>query len=299
MKYRYLLKEIMPPILFKALFNRKVSAQLESSKIEQATPTFPTYEAALAACRGYGYEEETLVRVVLAKTKTLQEQLLIDPSIAWTGQTTQLLLGLSLALVQQQKTRPGHPLHIIDVGGACGAHYFMVRSFFAPEVTFRWYVVETPAMTLAARELENDELHFTSDLNAALQAYRPIDIIHSSGTIQCVSQPRELLGNLVNSRARFLLLSRLGVTRGQQDIICIHESRLSNNGPGPLPAGFQDGISQYPFSFIQLSDLNTIIGRRYKTIFRFDDNTGVFSVNNEPLIGLGYLCERIDEPTRI
>ncbi|MEW6400639.1 MAG: methyltransferase, TIGR04325 family [Chloroflexota bacterium] len=298
MKYRYILKEILPPVLFRALFNRKVSEQSESSKPKQVTPTFPTYEKALVACQGYGYEEDALVRVVLAKTKIFQKQLLTDPSMAWTGQTTQLLFGLSLALAQHRQTKPGHPLQVIDVGGACGAHYFTVRSFFAREVTFCWYVVETLAMAQAAHELENDELHFCSDLNIALEACHPIDMIHSSGTIQCVQQPRELLGDLVNFGARFLLLSRLGVTRGQQDVICIHQSRLSDNGPGPLPEGFQDGISRYPFSFIQLSDLDAIIGRSYRTIFRFDDNTGVFPVNDEPLVGLGYLCERIDEPRR-
>jgi putative methyltransferase (TIGR04325 family) len=298
MKYSYILKEILPPILFRAMRGRKGPNQLALSKLEQAKVTFPTFEAALAACQGYSYEEETLVKVVLAKTKILQKQLLMESSIAWTGQTAQLLLGLSLALLQQQKTRPGHPLHVIDVGGACGAHYFTIRSFFEPEVTFRWHVVETPAMALAARGLENDELHFSSDLNDALQASHSADMIHSSGTIQCVPQPRELLENFVNSGARFLLLSRMGVTRGPQDVICIHESRLSDNGPGSLPAGFQDGICRYPFSFIQLSDLDAIIGRRYRTIFRFDDGTGVFPVNDEPLVGLGYLCERIDEPTR-
>jgi putative methyltransferase (TIGR04325 family) len=298
MKYRYIFKEILPPILFRSLFNKKVSERSESSKLEPATPTFSTYEAALAACQGHGYEEDALVQVVLAKTKIFQKQLQVEPSISWTGQTTQLLLGSSLALLHQQKTRPGQPLHVIDVGGACGAHYFMIRSFFAPEVSFRWYVVETPAMALAARELENDELRFSSDLNAVLQACRPVDMIHSSGTVQCVPQPRQLLRELVNSGAKFMLLSRLGVTRGQQDVICVHETRLSDNGPGPLPAGFEDGVCRYPFSFIQLSDLDAIIGSNYKTKLQFDDNTGVFPVNDEPLAGLAYLCERMNEPTR-
>lgn len=294
MDFHHMLKEIMPPILFRALLRKRASEQPSAAKHRQVRPTFPTYEAALATCQGYGYEEDTLVKVVLAKTQILRQQLLREPSLAWSGQTAQLLLGLSLALWHQQKTQPGRALNVIDVGGACGAHYFTVRSFLTPEVAFRWHVVETPAMALAGRALANDELHFSSDLATALRACDPVDIVHSSGTIQCVPQPRAFLTNLVNSNAEFLLLSRLGVTTGLQDVICVHESRLSDNGPGPLPSGFQDGACRYPFTFMPLADFDAIVDRKYRTIFRFDDSSGIFPVNDEPLVGFGCLVQRMD-----
>jgi len=149
-------------------------------------------------------------------------------------------------------------------------------------------------MALAARELENVELHFYSDLATAIQTCNPVDMMFSSGTVQCVPSPRALLADLVTHGGRFLLLSRMGATRGAQDVICVHQSRLSENGPGPLPQGFQDGVCQYPFSFIKKPDIDAIINERYRPIMNFNDDTGIFSVNDEPIVGFGCLYERLD-----
>ena len=274
-----LAQDLFPPLLWRTLKGVRRSSNIE---------VFDTYEQAAQACVGFGYEEEELVEVVFQKTKNYRDQIAAQSPLEVGGSDIQTLLGVTLALEANQ----GNQLRVIDFGGACGAHYFMVKQFFTTS-RICWHVVETPAMAYRAKELENEELKFFDNLALAKEGFDELDLVYSSGTLQYVPEPSGTLEKLVDCRAKFLLLNRLGVSLGTQDVITVQKSKLSANGPGPLPVEIQDNISLYPCQFISKQKLDVIIQKKYNICLQFDDKSGMFKVRSEPIIGLAYFCKRI------
>jgi hypothetical protein len=114
--------------------------------------------------------------------------------------------------------------------------------------------------------------------------------LHTSGALQYVRDPRRCLSTLVSSGARRMLFNRLGLTKGPRDVIGVQESWLSWNGPGDLPRGFQDRKVRYPFTFMPESTFYDVVRKNYDVVMSFDDPSGIFPVNDEPIIGLGLLA---------
>ena len=233
-----------------------------------------------------GYENERLAEVVFRKTALYRNQLRDGPSIITLSDTPALFVaGLAW--------HPSEPLRVLDFGGACGAHYFLMRALFPPaRVAFRWHVVETQTMARRARELEDAELRFFDSLPKAVAALGPIDVVFASGALQCVPDPYQCLADLLACGGRYLALTRVGCTRKGEPLIIIHHSRLSENGPGPMPADLADGIASYPFTFPVAGVVESLITSRYTVLLETKDESGCFPVNNEPLIGRGYVAER-------
>jgi hypothetical protein len=119
-----------------------------------------------------------------------------------------------------------------------------------------------------------------------------IDLLHTSGTLQCVDSPYDYLQKLISTSANHILLNRLGLTKGTCEVITVHESWLSSNGPGPMPDGFTDRKIRYPFVFPRESVFMKMLSDNYSTMIIFKDASGIFPVNNEPIIGLGLLVRR-------
>lgn len=84
--------------------------------------------------------------------------------------------------------------------------------------------------------MTSDELRFVSSLEG-LDA----DVIHPSGSLQCVSDPLAHLSALLDIGAEWLLFNRLGLSLDSQ-VVTVHESLLSDNGAGPLPPGIKDRL---------------------------------------------------------
>jgi putative methyltransferase (TIGR04325 family) len=182
---------------------------------------------------------------------------------------------------------------VIDFGGACGAYYFLVRAVLASSCKLRWLVVETPEMAQRAQTvLATDELSFSSNLSDAAASMERIDLLHTSGTLQCVDKPYDYLRTLVSVSASHILFNRLGLTKGTHDVITVHESWLSRNGPGPMPNGIPDRKVRCPFVFPKESTFYEIISENYDVVMTFDDSSGMFPVDDEPIVGVGLLARR-------
>ncbi len=249
---------------------------------------YPTYAAACQACEGCDYEFDQIVQTVHQKTITLREKLSHSPTLSINSQDTQLLMGLELA----KQLRPGDAIHVLDHGGACGAHYFTAKAFLGNTCSLRWHVVETPAMAAKAKVLENDELKFHPTLMSAKNACPAPDLVFSSGTLQCVPEPHATLQELLSFHSPYILLNRLGLNSGANDVITVHTSRLRDNGPGPLPEGIQDCEVRYPFQFISKQAIDQAILRDYDLRLQFDDPSGIFQVGPDQIVGCSYLLQR-------
>lgn len=272
-------RELIPPILISAI------GRLRSGSGKKR---YASYGDALADCSPDGYENHDVVHVVVNKTLRYREQQLaasqpvpLDPTSAYSL--------FALLLAAEGKSR----INVIDFGGAAGAHYFLARSLLPSTTKLNWLVVETPAMVNQARALLADgELRFSSDLAEATTLMGEVDLLHTSGTLQCVANPYADLKQLMHIQANYLLLNRLGVTQGDHDVITVHQSRLSWNGPGAMPAGMTDRTITYPFVFPQESILREMVRESYQDIACFVDPSGIFPVWGEPIIGIGLLASR-------
>jgi putative methyltransferase (TIGR04325 family) len=149
-----------------------------------------------------------------------------------------------IALFARQITN-AIPLRVLDFGGACGFHYMAAQLLRLP---LQWAVVETAAMAERAKDLENDELRFFSQIGAAHHWLGDsIDLVYSSSTLQYVPDPAHTLSQLILLNAPVLAWSRMALTDGEM-VREMQTSRLSHNGPGPLPERFVDGFVEYPLT---------------------------------------------------
>jgi putative methyltransferase (TIGR04325 family) len=192
---RLMLRDFVPPIVIataKRLLHRARRKQ------------YPTYETALMDCPEHGHENEDIVNVVLHKTKKYRDGILSGGPIHLSPTNAYSLCSILTSIGERE-------LHVLDFGAACGAHYFLARAVLSPACRMKWIVVETPEMAQRAKTaLGTCELTFTSDLREAADSLRRIDLLHTSGTLQCVNNPEEYLKTIVSFGATHTLLNRLG-----------------------------------------------------------------------------------------
>jgi putative methyltransferase (TIGR04325 family) len=236
------LSSLIPPVL---------------NQVLQSKPReFPDYASALAAC-GQAYEARELVEIVYAKTQRYR-----DSSPALTAAEQRLMLAIAMA----------NPRTVVDFGGACGAHYFLARRVFGER--FHWRVVETEAMVMRAKDLRDSRLDFFTSLSDAVSGLGEVDLVFSSGTIQYVPAPIATLQGLVSVGAAHLFLTRLAVNDGPPTVH-VQRSRLSANGPGPMPAGMRDKLQCYPVTQPSAEKIAQEIASGYSSSLEFDEGDGM------------------------
>ena len=276
-----IIKEFIPPIFLKFLRTENKKAIKKSHQI------FPTYQEALKLCTTNAYEEEELIRVIFKKTKRFSENLKSEIIPVWETTAYSLLSIINPVIESKAKQ-----INVIDFGGACGAHYFHLRSLLDKVLKLNWVVIETPTMVKYAKELETDELSFFDNFTDAIKKLGNVDLLHTSGTIQYVDNPQKYLAEILNCNAKWLLFNRLGLNKLDRDVITIHSSKLSWNGIGELPSGYTDRWVKYPFTFLSESKFLKVLEQEYSLIAKFNDQSGMYAVDGEEIIGYGLLCKK-------
>jgi len=266
---------------------KKVKRLLISS-LEKPKKTYNDYYAALKECSTQnGYENNELCSMIAEKTQNHVEKLKIKP-YTLNGTNVFLVLAIYHFLLKHSVKS----INIIDFGGACGAHYFETRRFFPTEIVFKWCVVETKEMVKSAKQhnIGNEELFFINDLS---NICFPVDFIHSSGTLQSVSSYEQYLTELIRLNAKYMLFNRMTFNENDHDIVTIQESKMSANGPGPMPEKYTDKSIFYPHTTIAFKKFSEILNDKYINEWVFEELSGVLKFNNEKIIGRGLLYTHI------
>ncbi|MBD2187103.1 methyltransferase, TIGR04325 family [Pseudanabaena mucicola] len=287
-----MIRDLLPPIIFKILQKIKSKVSFRISPSEEKL--YQSYEEALANCTKNGYEDDLLTNVILFKTINYAK--ILENNYLKLTPTTAFSLS-ALASIVSAKARKS--LTVVDVGGACGVHYFEFRKVCDPSLSIQWYVVETATMAQKAKNtLQSEELHFVDSLDEVLGLINePIDLLHTSGTLQCVPNPLTFLNKILNSNADYILFNRLGLNRTDEtDVIKIHFSRLSSNGVGTdLPSGVEDRLLSYPFTFLSEKKFLSKVfeNKNYEILTSYNDLTGIFSIPSYEIVGGGYLLKKV------
>ena len=270
------LKEFIPPILLRVIRKSNVL----DSKV------YASYHEAALACSNYGYEQEALVNIVFEKTKRYRDLLYTQRPLEVDMTNVRTPLGLCLALKSIV-----NEMHVIDFGGACGAHYFIAKALFGERVKLKWYVVESSAMARKGKALENGELRFFDDLSIAKAQIAQLDLVFSSGTLQYVPDPYMTLKDLTECGAECIFLTRWGLIIGERELVCVQESTLSSNGPGPLPNGMADGVARYPMIAVRKDRVEQILDERYEIRMQFSEDRGAYRLDGHSIDMYGFFGE--------
>ena len=275
-----LIKQWLPPIAYS--FAEKIQNKRQHK-------LFNSYEDALAYCSKDGYENQKLIDVTAYKTVDALKKRARRTHIDVTSTQSFSLLPL----IKLMSSNPNKKtFSVLDFGGNLGGHYFSMKDAVGNDLTLNWAVVETPAMAQAGKQFENSELKFFDNIPDAQKHLGAVDLVYTSGTLQCVDKPYAYLQLLMDIDARFLFFNRLGLNRSNRDVVTIHHSKLSWNGPYGLPPGVEDQIIKYPFSFISEEKFMAQLTQKYAIKAQFSDNSGIFSVPNQEIVGSGLLTER-------
>lgn len=278
--------EITPSIITK-LFKRIICRPGKPKNEVQIK--YRDYYEALKDCTQDAYEDNEIVNVIFEKTKKFINRIDRKDIIPVSEIEAHSLVSLINPILDNIDTKT---INVVDFGGACGAHYFHSRALLNKSLKLNWYVVETPKMVSLAKELETNELKFTSDIFEAKSKLNEIDLLHTSGALQCVDKPYKYLKKIIDLNAKWLLFSRLGLNQNDKEVITVHSSKLSWNGIGEMPNGFEDKWVKYPFTFISEKKFLNFIEKEYKILSKFNDDTGIIPVLGENIIGYGLLCKK-------
>ncbi len=268
---RTALRDWLPPVLVRG-------------RATASTTVHESYAHALGHC-GAGYDDDEIAAVVVAKQHALSDGLRTG-SVALDLGATRTLVGVAAAHGRS-------PLRVLDLGGAAGLHYAVARSVLPADVRLDWRVVETAAMVQAARSLASDELRFHTSIAAALSGDGPpVDLALAIGVLQYVPDPFETLAEIVASGASNLLISRTGLSDDDRTLVIVQRSRLSDNGPGPLPAGFVDHPVAYPGTFVPRRRFEDLLAAQYDVSVRLLEEASVWNAAGTPVHQYGYVCRR-------
>jgi len=168
-----------------------------------------------------------------------------------------------------------------------------MKAALGNKTCLNWHIVETSAMVEKAKAFETEDLRFFSDIVSARKAFKAdVDYLHSSGAIQYTPNPESTLKEILAVKPRYIMLNRLVLSLSEREIITIQESLLSANGPGSLPAGFQDRVCKYPVTYYPKQNLEKLIRETYSILFKFTVSPAVI-VDGTTIINAGYVAERV------
>jgi putative methyltransferase (TIGR04325 family) len=255
------ISELIPPILMRC-FRRQAHGR----------PTlFPSYAAALEASHG-GWNDLAVARVVCTKTGLYRNWLQAHTPVVCDFQALRTCMALSLSEAHRAGT-----FHVIDVGGACGAHYFLAQAWLGDMIDLRWHVVERPTVVaLATGVLADEHLTFYDSLDAARKDLDHIDLMFSSGTLQYMPDPYTTLAQLTSCRASSLFLTRMGLSPINETLVTVQTSQLRDHGPGQLPPGLADAVLSYPVTLMQQDRVEAIIAEQYRIELVFHEETNAY-----------------------
>lgn len=184
------------------------------------------------------------------------------------------------------------PLRVIDIGGGCGIHFFQTINAL-PELALDWRIVELPGMAELAPP--HPMLSYYTDIASAL-ADSPPALLHTSCALGFIRESDWLWEKIFNSRAEYILLSRLAVTTAEKDIFALHRHWLSSNGPGAfLPPGFKDRRISYPVKIFSESALEKRMKAAYKIIWKSDDRTAELLLSGRAIAGRSWFLRRREQ----
>jgi putative methyltransferase (TIGR04325 family) len=210
---------------------------------------YSNFEAALRACKDEGYENSRILSIVAERTRILS--LGVGNRMSPNADDARLILFGAIEAASREKN-----LSVIDFGGACGAHFYIAKKLFSLPLSTRWCVVETETMAHAGRTIATaSELSFATNLDNAMRAVGMPSLIYTNNAVQYSPEPLRTVDQLIDSATNTVCISKIALAKVDRVLYTCQESRLHDNGPGPVPEGIEDATVAYPFGILPRNEV--------------------------------------------
>lgn len=222
------------------------------------------------------YEDEKLIKSILLKHESYKKMLTEENEVNILDLKN--LYGFLLAKLP-------NPASIIDFGGGPGTHHTVIKKLF-PSHLFKWLIIETPNFVKVARNQKTPEIHYLEKIS---QVSEPVDLVYSSGALQCTNIPLAYLSELVNLKAKYLVITRTPLTNTDK-FTAIHKSFLTDNGPGDGLIYQENRAVSYPITIENINDFERVIQEYYEIKIRFIEQKSLNKYKGIKVSYYGYFC---------
>ncbi len=243
---------------------------------------YSSYQDALAQCIDSGYLNEELATVVVEKNKIYRKNLQDDPTIDTNA--SRILRAFSMFGRENE-------IRVLDFGGGAGNHHSIAKLLLPSSISLRWAIVETNIMVSAANSIRVDGLEFYDSPMRVADDFGEIDVLILSSSLQYCESPYATLEALLKLKPHRVFITRTPLSHQNDPHIVLQESMLADNGPGPMPAGFNNRKVTYPCVFEAVSKIETLIlSSGYQIKYRLIEESS-FRGKDGPLFAFEYLCD--------
>jgi len=247
MNTRKIIKDWLPPILYRSLsYFKKSGIQFEGN--------YSSWEEARSQCSGYD-SEHILNKVLEATLKVKNGEavferdsvLFYEPEYVWP-----VLSGLLLAAAQNQSK-----LNVLDFGGALGSTYFQHKCFLQNLLDVKWNVIEQLHYVEAGKTyIQNNQLNFHHNINEC-KLQNSVNVVLLSSVLQYLNNPFDILQQISECNASYLIIDRTPFSKEQSDQIVIQK----------VPASIYS--ADYPMWVFSEPLFNNYIAEHWKLIASF------------------------------
>lgn len=211
MKSHGLIGRMTPPLLWQAA--RRVAGR---SLVFSGSPK--SWSEATGMSEGYA-AELILDRVARATREVIAGRAAFERDSLLFNKPS-LPLQLLAPLLRCALDNQGH-LEVIDFGGSLGSTYRQSRPFLGNLASLRWNVVEQASFVAAGRaEFASTELAF----HASVKDVPTTDVspmLLASAVLHYLEDPYEVLAELMQTRARLMVIDRTPMSMHDHDRLCI------------------------------------------------------------------------------
>jgi putative methyltransferase (TIGR04325 family) len=148
-------------------------------------------------------------------------------------------------------------LNVLDFGGAFGSRYYQNKKFLDPIREVHWFIVEQPEFVKnGLQNFSTDRLSFFYTIDDCLKNHN-IDIILLSSVLQYLSEPYNLLENIISKNIKYIIVDRTPFIEGN-DRITIQK----------VPKTIYE--ASYPCWFFNKAKFVSYLSQKYELILEFD-----------------------------
>lgn len=268
MKFKALIRNFCPPILFEFLQSLRAQRRLSFSG------DYSSWVEAQAETSGYD-TDIIFNRVYESALKVkLGEAVFERDSVCFYKEEFRWEVLACLLFIASKK---GGSLNVLDFGGALGSFYFQHKKFLQRLKSHSWSVIEQHKIVeCGKREFQNEHLKFYYDLNDFF-AEKKVDVILLSSVLHYLEKPEDILIQLSEIDADYIIVDRTPFIQNSNDRLTVQTVPESI---------YKASYPAWIFSEERFNRLINQIGFQKLSEFKCDDDLGIGQYK-------GFIFERI------